>query len=222
MATRLTHYHEDQLAGRLRLPITVIRSARQAGAIPEPAEDGRWTRAQVDEMKTRVDEIETAGGSPISGQWACRLLEKRLGLEADSVKVFQILRLVDRGLLHQLGSSPEAGTVVSAQLVARAAKHPDIRRMLAEDTPLGPDQAAERLGIRRTDWDHVVRAGWVHPAQWIEVRFGTSKAGAVAVPLYRTVDVDTVPAAHPEVDWDAVRATPRGRRSLLARVPAAA
>lgn len=219
---RLTHYYEDQLASRLRLPITVVRSARHAGAIPPPAEDGRWTRAQVDAMKARADEIEAAGGSPISGQWACRLLEKRLGLEADTVKVFQILRLIDRGLLHQLGSSPEAGTVVSAQLVTQAAEHPDIRRMLAEDTPLGPDQAAERLGIRRSDWDHVVRAGWVHPAQWIEVRFGTSKAGAVQVPLYRTVDVDAVPGAHPEVDWDAVRATPKGRRSPLGKVAAAA
>lgn len=219
---RLTHYNEDQLAQRLRLPITVIRSARHAGAIPAPTDDGRWTRAQADDLKARVDEIEAAGGSPISGQWACRLLEQRLGLEPDTVKVFQILRLIDRGLLHQLGSSPEAGTVVSRHLVADAAEHPDIRRMLAEDTPLGPDQSAERLGIRRADWDHVVRAGWAHPAQWIEVRFGTSKAGAVQVPLYRTVDVDAVPAAHPEVDWDAVRATPKGRRSLLARVPAAA
>ncbi|HEX5205926.1 MAG TPA: hypothetical protein VFW27_38855, partial [Actinoplanes sp.] len=96
------------------------------------------------------------------------------------------------------------------------------RRMLVEDAPLGPDQAAERLRIRRADWDHVVRAGWAHPAQWVSVRFGTSKAGAVDVPLYRTADVDAVPGAHPEVDWDAVRATPKGRRSLLARVPAAA
>lgn len=222
MAARLTHYYEDQLAGRLRLPIAVFRSARHAGAIPEPAEGGRWTREQADTMKARVDEIEAAGGSPISGQWACRLLEERLGLEPDSLRVFHILRLIDRRLLHQLASSAEAGTIVSGHLVDRAAKHPDIRHMLAEDTPLGPDQSAARLSIRRSDWDHIVRAGWVHPAQWVSVQFGTSKAGAVDVPLYRTADVDAVPAAHPEIDWDAVRATPKGRRSPLAKVPAAA
>jgi len=157
----------------------------------------------------------------ISGQQAGRILVDRLGLEPDSVKVFQILRLIDRGLLHQLAASAEAGTVVAHRLVVEAAAHPDIRRFLAEDAPLGPDQAAARLGIRRADWDHVVRAGWVAPAQWVEVRFGTSKAGAVTVPLYRTADVDAVVGTHTEVDWDVVRATPRGRRSLLAKLPAA-
>lgn len=42
------------------------------------------------------------------------------------------------------------------------------------------------------------------------MRFGTSQAGAVQVPLYRTVDVDAVIIDHPEVDREAVRATPKG------------
>jgi hypothetical protein len=217
----LTHYYESQLAQRLKLPITVVRSAIHAGAIPAPDTDGRWTREAVDELKTRVGEIETAAGPTLSGQQAGRVLEDRLGLESDTVKVFHILRLVDRGLLHQLASSAEAGTVVAQQLVERAAEHPDIRRFLAEDTPLGPEQAATRLGIRRADWDHVVRAGWAIPSQWISVRFGTSKAGAVDVPLYTTVDVDAVLTEHPEVDWDAVRTTPSGRRSPLAKLATA-
>ncbi|MYS05177.1 hypothetical protein GTW71_01635 [Streptomyces sp. SID6041] len=29
--------------------------------------------------------------------------------------------------------------------------------------PLGLDQAAHRLGVRRTDFDQVVRLGWVTP-----------------------------------------------------------
>lgn len=219
---RLTHYYEDQLAQRLKLPITVVRSARHAGAIPPPGADGCWLRETVNELKARAGEIEEAAGGPmLSGQQAGRILEDRLGLEPDTVKVFHILRLVDRGLLHQLAASAEAGTVVAQQFVERAAAHPDIRRFLAEDTPLGPEQAAGRLGLRRADWDHVVRAGWAVPAQWIEVRFGTSKAGAVAVPLYRTVDVDAVPVEHPEVDWDSVRSTPRGRRSPLAKLTVA-
>jgi hypothetical protein len=218
----LTRYYESQLAQRLKLPITMVRSAIHAGAIPAPEADGCWPRATVDELKSKRAEIEAAAGGPmISGQQAGRVFEGLLGLEPDSVKVFQILQLIDRGLLHQLAASAEAGTVVAEQLVEEAAAHPDIRRFLAEDAPLGPDQAATRLGIRRADWDHVVRAGWASPAQWVEVRFGTSKAGAVTVPLYRTGDVDAVVGAHPEVDWDAVRATPRGRRSLLLKLPAA-
>jgi hypothetical protein len=56
------------------------------------------------------------------------------------------------------------------------------------DTPLGPEQAA----------------------------FGTSRAGAVDVALYTTASVDAVPAEHPEVDWEQLRAVEKGRRSPLA------
>jgi hypothetical protein len=48
------------------------------------------------------------------------------------------------------------------------------------------------------------------------VRFGTSGAGAVDVALYTTASVDAVVGAHPEVDWEQVRATEKGRRSPLA------
>jgi hypothetical protein len=54
------------------------------------------------------------------------------------------------------------------------------------------------------------------PHSAIEVRFGTSRAGAVDVALYRSADVDALPAAHPEVDWAQLRAVPKGRRSPLA------
>ncbi len=81
---------------------------------------------------------------------------------------------------------------------------------------IGPDQAAARLGVRRTDWDHMVHLGRVTPAEWREVQFGTSRAGAVDVPLYRAAEVDALPAAHPEVDWSALRAVGKGRRSPLA------
>ncbi|QIS75577.1 hypothetical protein HB370_00705 [Streptomyces sp. DSM 40868] len=59
----------------------------------------------------------------------------------------------------------------------------------------------------------------------MEVRFGTSRAGAVDVALYTTVSVDASPAAHPEVDWEQLRAVEKGRRSALASLrpePAAA
>jgi hypothetical protein len=52
--------------------------------------------------------------------------------------------------------------------------------------------------------------------QSIEVRFGTSRAGAVDVALYRSADVDALPAAHPEVDRAQLRTVPKGRRSPLA------
>jgi hypothetical protein len=57
---------------------------------------------------------------------------------------------------------------------------------------------------RRTDFNHIVRLKWVSVTEWREVRFGTSRAGAVDVPLYRAADIDAVPGAHPEVDWTAL------------------
>jgi hypothetical protein len=61
-----------------------------------------------------------------------------------------------------------------------------------------------------------VRLGWVRSPQSIEVRFGTSRAGAVDVTLYTTAFVDAVIPAHPEVDWEQLRALEKGRRSPLA------
>ncbi|MGX1114877.1 hypothetical protein RKD37_000240 [Streptomyces ambofaciens] len=78
--------------------------------------------------------------------------------------------------------------------------------LVAADTPLGPEQAAARLRVRRADFDHMVRLGWVRSPQSIEVRFGTSRAGAVDVALYTTASVDAIVPAHPEVDWEQLRA----------------
>nr|BFD88390.1 hypothetical protein StreXyl84_77910 [Streptomyces sp. Xyl84] len=52
----------------------------------------------------------------------------------------------------------------------------------------------------------MVRLGWVRSPQSIEVRFGTSRAGAVDVALYTTASVDAIVPAHPEVDWEQLRA----------------
>ncbi|WP_269856982.1 hypothetical protein [Streptomyces sp. RPT161] len=68
----------------------------------------------------------------------------------------------------------------------------------------------------------MVRLGWIRSPQSIEVRFGTSRAGAVDVPLYRTADVDVLPSARAEVDWEHLRRVGKGRRSPLAALAKAA
>jgi hypothetical protein len=62
----------------------------------------------------------------------------------------------------------------------------------------------------------MVRLGWVRSPQSIEVRFGTSRAGAVNVALYTTASVDAVPAEYPEVDLEQLRTVEKCRRSPLA------
>jgi hypothetical protein len=80
------------------------------------------------------------------------------------------------------------------------------------------DQAARYLSIRRADLDHLTRAGLLVPAGWGHGPYDRRSTYSVA--LYRTADLDGL-AAVPGVDWDAVRATPKGHRSPLARLPGA-
>lgn len=99
------------------------------------------------------------------------------------------------------------------------AARPDLAELLDQAAPLGPDQAAQRLGVRRTDLDHMARLGWLCPADTVRVKFGAARGGTVRVPLYRAGDIDRLPAEHPEADWPALRAVPKGRRSPLAALP---
>ncbi|MGW7658407.1 hypothetical protein ACWGJ7_42145, partial [Streptomyces tendae] len=99
--------------------------------------------------------------------------------------------------------------------VAEVCRREDLAHLVAADTPLGPEQAAARLRVS-ADFDWMVRLGWIRSPQSIEVRFGTSRAGAVDVALYTTASVDAIVPAHPEVDWEQLRAVEKGRRSPLA------
>lgn len=129
--------------------------------------------------------------------------------EAD-VTAFVVRRFVDRGLLADLSANPD-GTLRHPGQVAEVCRREDLAHLVAAGTPLGPEQAAARLRMRRTDFDHmVVRLGWVRSPQSIEVRFGTSRAGALDVALYTTASVDAAVPAHPEVETQRPAAiTPR-------------
>ncbi|GAA2264939.1 hypothetical protein GCM10010232_66420 [Streptomyces amakusaensis] len=71
------------------------------------------------------------------------------------------------------------------------------------------------------DFAHMVRLGWIRSPQSVEARFGTSRAGAVDIPLYTTASVDAIVPAHPDIDWDQLRTVENGRRSPLAAPPPA-
>jgi hypothetical protein len=90
---------------------------------------------------------------------------------------FVVRRFVDRGLLVNLSANPD-GTLHHPGQVAEVCRREDLADLVAADTPLGPEQAAARLRVRRAKFDHTVRLGSVRSPQSIEVRFGTSQAGA--------------------------------------------
>jgi hypothetical protein len=59
---------------------------------------------------------------------------------------------------------------------------------VSADQLLGPDQAAEYLEIRRTDWDYLVAAGLISPTKHLTAPVGRRRE--VTVALYRVGDVD--------------------------------
>ncbi|MER7111161.1 hypothetical protein [Streptomyces sp. NPDC000229] len=217
---RRTEYDESQAAKRLRVPAAAFRWARHSGVIPAPdAGAGQWSRAAVEAMDPDVIQASLPR-EPISGGVAADRIADALGTpnqpgEKANVGTFVVHRFIDRGLLKDLTANPD-GVLLNPDQVDAVCQREDLPDLVAADAPLGPNQAAERLGVRRTDFDHMLRLSWVKPAEWREVRFGTSRAGAVNVPMFRTADIDALPAAHPEVDWEKLQAVSKGQRSPLA------
>ncbi|MFF9594056.1 hypothetical protein ACF1FX_33585 [Streptomyces sp. NPDC014646] len=219
---RRTEYDASQAAKRLKVPATAFRWARHTGVIPAPdASSCQWSRAAVEALD--ADAIRaTMASPPISGSAAADRIAEALGTpnptaygEKANVTAFVVRRFVDRGLLVDLSANPD-GTLHHPDQVAEVCQRQDLADLVAADTPLGPEQAATRLRVRRADFDHMIRLGWVRSPQSIEVRFGTSRAGAVDVALYTTASVDAVIPDHPEVDWEQLRGVGKGRRSPLA------
>ncbi|MFF4733295.1 hypothetical protein ACFY3M_50485 [Streptomyces mirabilis] len=74
------------------------------------------------------------------------------------------------------------------------------------------DAAAEVLGVRESDFDHLVRAGLLAHSEVVGGRHHTQ------VRLYRQADLDRL-ARSRRIDWPAVHATAASHRSPLASLP---
>lgn len=216
---RLAEYHPHQAASLLHVTDAQFRWAQHAKLIPPPdATAETWLRATVEAMDAA--RIVRALPQPVTAGMAADLIAASLGvpnppLGRPNVKAWTVERLAARGLLVRLAWSP---CEVNPAQVARLCLRRNIWELLAEETPLGPDQSARRLRIRRSDWDHIVRLGWIKPVDWQQVQFGTSKAGAVDVPIYRGGDVDALPGKRRRVDWEQLRGLGKGQRSPLAKL----
>ena len=216
---RRTEYDEGQTAKRLKVSAAAFRWARRTGSIPAPDMPSfQWSRAAVEALD--ADAIRAAMPSPpISGGAAADRIAEALGTpnvigERANVTSFVIRRFIGRKLLTELSANP-AGSLVHPCQVSEVCKLKDLAELVAADTPLGPEQAAARLGVRRVEFDWMLRLNWIRPAQSVEVRFGTSRAGAVDVALYTTASVDAL-AARTDINWDQLRSVEKGRRSPLA------
>lgn len=215
----LKDYGPIQLGERLRLSPWQVDRALAAGLLDPPDRArGRWSAAVVDAAEDRREEIvETVGSLPdVGANRAADILAERFGLD---VPAGVLLELDRRGLVPRVGDYKGHPLYCGRALEAftdRAALEAALRTGELHTA----DEAAEYLRIRRSDFDHLTRSGWLEAVTHVHSSWQRRRE-APAVPLYRTGDLDVL-LEHPAIDWCAVRAAPRGRPSPLARLNARA
>ncbi|MEW2374256.1 hypothetical protein AB0940_33615, partial [Streptomyces sp. NPDC006656] len=215
-------YDEYAAAGRLRVSVAAWRWAVGCGLVPSAdAGRGLWSRAVVEAADPEA--VRAALRGPVGAGWAAERLTEALGVPLPvmrpRVTVSAVGHLVRVGLLVYLGGDLECPDVHPDQ-VAVLARRRDLPALLDRHVPLGPDQAARRLGVRRVDFDQVVRLGWVSPVGSVEIDY-KRQGGVTTVPLYDARDVALLEVIRPCVDWRELRMVAAGRRSPLAGLEAA-
>ncbi|OLT12937.1 hypothetical protein BJF79_03290 [Actinomadura sp. CNU-125] len=209
------HYGPVQLCDQLGIDRFQFDRARAAGIIGDPDRSkGRWSAAVATELKDQIDEIRAVAGTipDLGAVRAAEVISARLGI---TITCDAIPELAARGRLtivgdfkgHPLycGHSLEAFTDTAAAITAQR-----------DGELLTSDEAAERLQIRRADFDHLVRAGYLSPA-----RYGRSiYQRHENVALYRARDLTAV-EQRDDIDWAVVRSTPKGHQSPLTKLPTA-
>ncbi|CAM3313654.1 hypothetical protein [Stackebrandtia soli] len=171
-----------------------------------------WGRDAAAAIAADIDTIlPTLGTVPDVGSVrATTVLTERLGIDVTGDAVTELgaqghLPIVGDYKGHDVFCGRALETFDRPDLIGPAE---ETGRMLLID-----DVAAE-LGVRRSDADHLVRAGLLTVHTATQTRWGTW------IYRYRRGDVLAL-LDDSRIDWDTVRTTPRGRRSPLAALPTA-
>lgn len=218
--TQRSAYNEAQLGRALGWTARQIADARAGRLVPDPDVHRprrlgpRWSPTLVRDLLQRRDaltadlEMGTLGAIRVA-----ELMSDRLGTNVNPDAVRE---------LALWGYLPRAGTYKGHDLYAAwvAARFTD-RAALAEATVTGQlltaDDAAKMLKVRRSDVDNLTRQAWLWPTHMADNPMLSRSRGAGTVPLYRSGHLAAL-REHPDINWNAVRATPPGRRSPLARL----
>ena len=203
-------YGPEELAAYLRLEPWQFERAETAGLLPPRDRARGWSAALVgtidpDRIRTQVGSVPDVGAHR-----AAAVLSERFGVD---VEAYQVPELARQGLLRVVDYY-KGHSVYSGQDLEAFTDLPALTRAARDGRLVTADQAAARLGIRRVDLNHLLRTGWLTPADAVHSAW-QRRSAAPAVALYRTGDLRVL-AADPRIDWAAVRATPAGRRSPLA------
>lgn len=216
--SRAKDFGPVQLATFLGLEPWQFDRARQAGLIPGPDRPrDRWSASAAQAARDRIGEIVAAAGAipDLGATRAAEALSARLGAVVTPDGVRELAR---QGLLPQAGWYKDWPMYDGRAIEAFTDREAAVEASRAGQLRTA-DEAAAYLRIRRSDLNHLTRAGLLAPAG--RGRGPWDNRRTFSVPLYRTGDLDDL-AARADLGWAAIRATPAGRPSPLAALPAAA
>ncbi|WP_067470329.1 3'-5' exonuclease [Nocardia amamiensis] len=203
----------DRLTHRIGRPVqhSDIHALAEAGHLEvvdvyQPRGGGEYelfAPAQVDmvtaeEVEAVITAREAWTASSVTEEEACR----RLGWDWRELAAVVAERQIQKGRF---------GRYRREDIDALAAEE-ELDERIRQDRLVTADAAAELLDVVRRHFDIAVEAGWVKPKTHHDKEVGRYRT--VSVPLYRTGDVLAL-LDLPDVDWEQVRATPKGEKSPL-------
>ncbi|MEV7282895.1 hypothetical protein [Streptomyces sp. NPDC093111] len=206
-----------QFPAALGVELWRFERALALGLIPPADIAGtRWSAAVVQAALDRKEELLAMTGTlpDMGATRAAELLTERFGTPVDADVLPELAR---KGLIPRTGDykgHPLYDGLAIEQFTDRTA----LDKARHDGRLLDRTAAARHLGIRDSDLNHLTRARWLRPALHVRSRH-QPRSWAPSVALYRLGDLDVL-LTHPAIDWDDIRATPKGRPSALARLTA--
>lgn len=207
----LSLYGPRQFATRIDLAEWEFDRARRLELIPAADTAGRWSAAVFDDVAARMDAIRPQLGTlpDVGATRAEEYLDDRF--PTITVRSGTAAELARRGHLPVRGEY-KGYPLYCGLALEQLRDRRKVERASAAGHLYTRDEAVKALGIRDSDFAHLLRAGMLAHidttlSHWNDV-----------VPLYRQADLDRVTRST-RIDWAAVQSVPKGGRSPLAALP---
>ncbi|MFI9311246.1 hypothetical protein [Streptomyces triculaminicus] len=208
----LASYGPRQFGDRIGFSEWQFERALRLDLIPPADQGGRWSAAAFNEVGSRLDAVCAAVGT-IPDLGAARAeahLAERFDITVNPGTAAELSR---RGHLPARGDY-KGHTLYCGLTLENFTDRRKVERASRAGHLHTRDEAARILRLRAADFDHLLRAGLLTHSETTV----SSWHKHTVVRLYRQADLDRV-LRSPRIDFEAVRATPKGRPSLLAALP---